>query len=117
VSTKAGPHPPEIAFMTLLVNHLLPPAEKITVIAYDCFESSELESEEEQTTFEERVEGAEELRSHLMNLQNEEARKKEERRTAKLSKNAKNDSDSAGNEEDKVEEDETDEPKNGNNDN
>ncbi|KAN0102837.1 hypothetical protein V8E51_011150 [Hyaloscypha variabilis] len=99
------------------LNRLLLPAEKITVIAYDCFESSELESEEEQTTFAERVEGAEELRSHLMNLQNEEARKKEERRSAKLSKNTKNDSDSAGNEEDKVDEDKTDEPKYGNNEN
>lgn len=103
--------------MTLLVNRLLLPAENITVIAYDCFESSELESEEEQTTFAERVEGAEELRSHLMNLQNEEARKKEERRSAKLSKNTKNDSDSVGNEEDKVDEDKTDEPKYGNNEN
>jgi hypothetical protein len=103
--------------MTLLVNRLLLPAEKITVIAYDCFESSELESEEVRTTFEERFECAEELRSHLMDLQNEEARKKEERRSAKLSKNAKNDSDSAGNEEDKVDEDKTDGPKNGNNEN
>jgi hypothetical protein len=101
--------------MTLLVNRLLLPAEKITVIAYDCFESSELESEEVRTTFEERFECAEELRSHLMDLQNEEARKKEERRSAKLSKNAKNDS--AGNEEDKVDEDKTDGPKNGNNEN
>ncbi len=44
-----------------------------------------------------------------MNLQNEEARKKEER-SAKLFKDAKNDCDSASNEEDG-----TDEPNDGNN--